>query len=169
MLSRFVTLRFDTFSCKSMNNAQYLVHVCTRIWKLWPIERPREGGKKERVMGICHNLICVQGSQNLEGKLKRSLLSLNLQPDKVFPPCHIIWKLFMHILLEIIYTIQRFHCIMPKKTGRNRRQKSSIDVQCSVIWSHAVSEIKMCISEVLKNVSNQTCYFSVLCFETETS
>jgi len=59
------------------------------------IERPRLGkkkkkGRKKEAMGICHNLICVQGSQNLEGKIKRSLLSLNLQLDKIFPPCHII-------------------------------------------------------------------------------
>ena len=49
----------------------------------------RKGGGGE-VMGIRHNFICVQGSQNLDGKINTSLLSHNLQLDKVFPPCHII-------------------------------------------------------------------------------
>lgn len=84
-------------------------------------------------MGIRHNLFCIQGSQNLEEKINRSLLSHNLQPDSLSSMPYNMKEVFMHISLEIIYTIQRFHCITPKETGRIRRQNSGTDVQCSVI------------------------------------
>jgi len=51
-------------------------------------KKKKKGGKKE-VMGICHNLICVQGSQNLEGEI-----------TEVYFPITYSWtKSFLHAIL----------------------------------------------------------------------